>query len=89
MGIYGVFSITHHGWSKVLTVMSDRGRREPLALIRPGDGIEVRAGEGRLTQYHGLTTGHLERLIARYGIVLLSRAAWNAKKTELGSAIFD
>lgn len=89
MRIYGVLSITHHGWSKVLTVMCADGREAALAFIRSGEGIEVRAGPGRLTQYHGLTTGHLDRLIARHGILLLSRAEWNAKKAELGPAVLD
>ncbi len=89
MRMYGVLSITHHGWSKVLTVMCDRGRGAALACIQPGDGIEVRAEAGRLTQYYGQTTGHLERLADRHGIIMLSRADWNAKKDELRIVILD
>lgn len=89
MRMYGVLSITHHGWSKVLTVMCDRGRGTALAVIQPGEGIEVRAEEGRLTQYYGQTTGHLERLADRHGVVMLGRADWNAKKNELGPIILD
>ncbi len=89
MRMYGVFSITHHGWSKVLTVMCERGRGAALAFIQPGEGIEVRAEVGHLTQYYGQTTDHLKRLIDRHGIILLSRSEWNAKKDELGAVILD
>ncbi len=87
MRLYGVFSITHHGWLKVLTVMCDEGRSAALAAIEAGPDIEVRAGAGRLTQYYGKSRESLQKLIDRHGIVMLDPGDWAAKKQELGPAI--
>ena len=88
MRLYGVFSITHHGWSRVLTVMGEEGRSAALAAIEAGPEIEVRAGEGRLTQYHAQSREVLQELIERHGITVLEPGAWAAKKEELGAAIY-
>ena len=55
--------------------------------IEAGPEIEVRAGEGRLTQYHGQSREALQKLIDRHGIVMLGHGDWAAKKQDLGPAI--
>ena len=51
MTIYGLYGFTH-GWGRLLTVMSPAGRAAALERVAAGEGVEVSAGEGRLTQYH-------------------------------------
>jgi hypothetical protein len=87
MTVYGLYGFTH-GWGRLLTVMSPEGAAAALAEIEAGDGVEVSAGQGRLTQYHEKRRGALARLVARHGIVVLSKAAWDAKKAELGDAVW-
>lgn len=87
--IYGLKGITH-GWARVLTVMSAQGASTLLAQIEaPDDDVSVSAAEGRLTQYLERRKGGLDRLIAANGIVLLSKADWDAKKAELGPAVLE
>jgi hypothetical protein len=80
MTVYGLYGFTH-GWGRLLTVMSPEGAAAALAEIEAGD-------QGRLTQYHEKRRGALARLVARHGIVVLSKAAWDAKKAELGDAVW-
>lgn len=84
--IYGLKGITH-GWAKVLTVMGREGASALAARIETDDDVSLAAAEGRLTQYVERRKGGLDRLIAVNGIVLLSKADWDAKKAELGPAI--
>ncbi len=85
--LYGLFGITH-GWGVLLTVMSPAGRREVERRIVPGPDIRVQGGPGRLTQYHERRAGALARMIEAHGIVVLDKPEWDAKKAELGEAIY-
>ena len=86
MVIYGLRGFTH-GWGIILTVMSPAGDSAVRALIEPGPDIVATGGGGQLTQYQGKRKGALERLIEAHGIIVLDKAAWDAKKAELGDAI--
>ena len=86
MTLFGLYGFTH-GWTHVLTVMSPEGARAAREHMETGDDVVVYAGAGRLTQYHEKTGGALERLVSRYDIVVLDKAAWDAKKAELGDAV--
>jgi len=86
MKIYGLKGITH-GWARVLTVMGPDGASALLARIEVAEDVSVTAVEGRLTQYIERRKGGLDRLIAANGIILLSKAEWDAKKAELGAVI--
>ncbi len=86
MIIYGLLGFTH-GWARVLTVMSPEGATAARAHVAAGDGVQVNAGEGRLTQYLEKRSGALDRLIECHGIVVLSKDQWDARKAELGDAI--
>jgi len=86
MVIYGLRGFTH-GWGIILTVMSPEGDSAVRARIVPGPDIVATEGDGQLTQYQGKTRGALERLIEANGIIVLDKAAWDAKKAELGDAI--
>jgi hypothetical protein len=87
MTIYGLLGITH-GWGRLLTVMSPEGTAAVGAAVAAGDGIETKAADGRLIQYHEIKAGALQRLIATHGIVVLSKADWDAKKQELGDRVW-
>lgn len=85
--VYGLFGITH-GWGVLLTLMSPAGATAIARSIDPGPDIVLHMAEGRLPQYHQRRAGALDRLIEAYGIIVLDNAAWNAKKAELGDAIY-
>jgi len=85
--IYGLFGITH-GWGVLLTVMSPAGREAVTRRVAPGPDIMVHGGPGRLTQYHERRAGALDRLIEAHGIIVLEKPDWDAKKAELGEAIY-
>ncbi len=87
MTIYGLMGFTH-GWANVLTVMSPAGPDAALAAVEAGDDVIVQAGEGRLTQYRAKRSGALERLIAEYGIIVLAKPEWDARKQALGEAVY-
>ena len=88
MTIYGLLGYTH-GWGKLITVMSPAGETAVRAAIdAPEDDLMVVASEGQLTQYHAKREGALERLITAHGIVVLDKPAWDARKAELGEAIW-
>ena len=83
MILYGYVSRTHHTWSKVLTVMGPEGADVITAHIEPGSGIAAKTDPGRLPQYHEKRDGALAALVERYGIVVLEKADWEAKKAEI------
>ncbi len=88
MTLYGLMGFTH-GWGRVLTVMSADGAGAALAAIDPGeDAVPMSAGPGRLTRYMERREGGLDRLVARHGVAVLSKEDWDAKKKELGEAIY-
>jgi hypothetical protein len=87
IAIYGLMGFTH-GWANVLTVMSPDGASAALTAVDAGDDVIVQAGEGRLTQYRAKRSGALERLIAEYGIIVLAKPEWDARKQELGEAVY-
>ena len=87
MTIYGLYGFTH-GWGRLLTVMSPEGRVAALERIAATDGVEVAAGEGRLTQYHEKRRGGLAEMVTANGIVVLDKATWDARKQELGARIW-
>jgi hypothetical protein len=83
MELFGFFVWTHHGWAKVLTVLSPQGGDAAHAYIETDDNIVVTGGDGRMPQYMEKTAGGLDSLIERYSIKVLDREAWEAKKREL------
>ena len=87
MTIYGLLGFTH-GWGRLLTVMSPEGTAAVKSAVTPGDGIDTKAVDGRLIQYHEIKSGALQRLIQAHGIVVLEKADWDAKKRELGERIW-
>ncbi len=87
MKLYGLMGFTH-GWARVLTVMSAAGASAALAAIAAGGDVIVQAGEDRLTQYHAKRSGALERLIESHGIIVLAKPDWDARKKQLGEAIY-
>lgn len=86
--IYGLMGFTH-GWASVLTVMSPAGPGAALAAVEAGDDVALlSAGPGRLTRYMEKREGGLDRLVARHGVAVLSKEDWDARKAELGDAIY-
>ena len=88
MTIYGLRGWTHHGWEQTLTVLSPGGRAEALQHMQCTDGLRIVQRPGSLTRYHEIRAGSVDALIARYGIRVLERAAWDARKSELGDAAY-
>jgi hypothetical protein len=87
MIVYGLYGFTHHGWSRVLTVMSPEGAAAAADYIAAGEDVETRAADGRLPQYFEKRAGALARLVEANGIVLLDKAEWDARKRDLGERI--
>ncbi len=87
MKIYGLFGFTHC-WAKTLTVMSPAGASAARAHIDAGDDVATCAGAGRLTRHLEKRQGALDRLVAAYGIVVLAKHEWDARKAALGDAIW-
>lgn len=85
MILYGYISRTHHTWSKVMTVMGPDGPDAIAAHIEPGPGISPKTEAGRLPQFFERKDGALAALAERYGIRVLEKADWDAKKAELAS----
>jgi hypothetical protein len=85
MELYGLYVWTHHGWGTVLTVMSPEGADVAFAHIETDEDIIASGGDGRLPRYMGRRAGALDKLIARYGIQVLDKAGWDAKKAELAA----
>ena len=85
MELYGFFVWTHHGWAKVLTVLSPEGGDAAYHHIETDDNIIVIGGDGRLPQYAERRSGGLKDLIERYSITVLEREEWAAKKKELAA----
>ncbi len=88
MEIYGLYGFVHHGWTRVLTVMSPAGASATSARIATPHGLAARGGAGRLTRFTELRDGALDKLVERYGIVVLTKAQWDARKAELGDAVW-
>ncbi len=88
MTVYGLRGFTHHGWSVTLTVLSPAGRSAALRHMHRTEGLRTIARPDALTQYHEIREGGVATLIERYGIELLDREAWEAKKAELGEAAY-
>jgi len=87
MELYGLFGFTH-GWGRLLTVMSPQGTSAAVSHIDPGSGCRQDGGGDRLPQYFQQQSGALEALVKDYGIVVLDKSTWDAKKAELGDRIF-
>ncbi len=68
--------------------MSPSGASATLRHVEAGDGVTTNAGESRLTQDRAKRDGALEGLIEAHGIRVLSKPEWDAKKAELGEAIW-
>jgi hypothetical protein len=85
--LYGLYVFTH-GWAKILTVMSPDGATAVFAHIEAGEDITAQGGPGRLPQYFEKRDGALQALVARYGIKVLEKADWDAKKAALGEAVW-
>jgi hypothetical protein len=87
MVIYGLYGFTH-GWGRMLTVMSPEGAAAAAGFVVPGADVETVAGDGRLTQYFEKRQGALAGLVEANGIVVLSKAEWDARKRDLGDSIW-
>jgi len=87
MIIYGLYGFTH-GWGRMLTVMSPEGAAAAARHIVAGEDVETRAADGRLPQYFEKRAGALAGLVEANGIVVLSKAEWDARKRELGEQIW-
>ncbi len=85
--LYGYYVFTH-GWGRVLTVMSPAGAAAVLEAVQFGDDVDVKAGEGRLTQFHEKRAGALDRVAEMNNIRIMTKAEWDARKAELGNAIY-
>ena len=87
MVIYGLMGFTH-GWGRLLTVMSPAGLSGLVALVTANDDVTLNRQDGRLIQYVEKRKGGLKRLIATNDIQVLTKPEWDAKKAELGEAIW-
>jgi hypothetical protein len=85
--LYGYYVFTH-GWGRVLTVMSPAGATAVLKSVRVDDDVDVKAGKGRLTQFHEKRAGALDRVAAANGIRIVTKSEWDARKAQLGDAIY-
>ena len=84
MQLYGLYVLQHHGSNRLLVVMSSEGVEAAREHMSKTDGLEVRAGKGRLTQYVEQDGGAMAMLIDRYDIKVLDRDAWRQTKDSLG-----
>ena len=87
MELYGLYVFTH-GWAKILTVMSPDGATAVFAHIEAGEDITAQGGTGRLPQYFEKRDGALQALVRRYGIEVLEKVDWDAKKAALSEAVW-
>lgn len=87
MELYGLYVFTH-GWAKILTVMSPDGATAVFAHIEAGEDITAQGGAGRLPQYFEKRDGALQALVRRYGIEVLEKADWDARKAALSDAVW-
>jgi hypothetical protein len=86
MKLYGLRGFYHHGFEKVLTVMSPEGVTAALAYVKPPPDVTTKAAPGRLTQYIEQSAGALDRLAARYDIAILGKSEWDRIKNRLGDS---
>jgi hypothetical protein len=82
MELFGLYGFTH-GWGRILTVMSPAGAAAVIAHIDPGSGCRQEGGGNGLPRYFERHAGALEALVSAYGIRVLEKGAWDAKKAEL------
>ena len=87
MTIYGLFTLTHHGGLRVLTLMSGEGAQAADAQITPTAGVVSKPAPGYLTQYWARDKGAFARFIETNEIVILEKPEWDEKKKELGETI--
>ena len=87
MQIYGLFTLNHHGGSRVLTLMSGEGAEAALAHVTGTAGIVTKPRPGYLTQYCATGKGAFDRFIEANRITVLGKREWDEKKTELGDRI--
>ncbi len=85
--LYGYYTFTH-GWGRVLTVMSPRGRAAVLEAVRVGADVTVHARKEHLTQFHEKRAGALDRLADSNDIEILNKSEWDARKADLGDVIY-
>lgn len=88
MELYGLYVWNHHGWSKMLTVLSPEGVAAVLAHIDPGPDVVLQSRPGQLPLYRNAEKGGIGGLIARYGITVLDRSQWAQKKAQLGARVW-
>ena len=86
--LYGLYGFTH-GWGTVLTVMSPAGTSAALRAVPGNPDVIVQAGEGQLTRYRERREGALARLVEEYGISVLSKPEWDARKAALAEKIYS
>lgn len=85
MTIFGLLGFTH-GWARVLTVLSPQGSAQILEVVQAGEDVVVKAEPGRPIQYVERRSAGLADLVARHGIIVLTKDQWDAKKAEVGEA---
>ena len=89
MELFGFWVQIHHGWYRVLTVMSPCGISKARAYMVDDAGTDIISHPGHLTKYIERERGALQRMIETYDIRILERAEWNAKKQTYGEQIYD
>lgn len=89
MELYGLFVISHHGWSNILRVMSPDGASAAAAEIEAGPDILVETAAGQLPKYTERRKGALDALIRKHGIQILDHSRWNEKKADLGDRVLS
>ncbi len=88
MELYGLYVWNHHGWAKMLTVLSPEGVAAVRAHIDPGPDALLESRPDQLPLYRNAERGGVDGLIARYGIKVLDRSQWARKKAQLGALIW-
>ena len=86
--LYGLYVLSHHSWSRLLVVMARAGTGVVLAAARADPGVQVTHEAGHLPRLNEKRPGALDAFIARHDIEILDNKAWNAKKAELGDAVY-
>ena len=87
MKFWGLRGYTHGG-AYVLTVMTAEGAAAALAAIRVNDDVHLEHQPETLPRFHERAAGGIDRLVAENEIELLDLPRWQAKKAELGDAIY-
>jgi len=87
MRFWGLRGYTHGG-AHVLTVMAAEGAGAALATLQTNDDVHLEHQPGTLPRFHERADGGIARLVGENGIELLELPQWQAKKEELGEAIY-